>query len=90
MLRRSAVRSTATPAKFQLLGTQHVKPRSSGFGRLGKMRSKPGDNVAWYDKGPVEWLPRPVRLSYEHLDKARDWVMRETLDGRYEQINVIR
>lgn len=80
-MRRSVALLTATPDKFGILGTTHPAPRRGGVGRANKMRSKPSDNVAWYDKGPVEWLPRPVRLTYDHLDGLRDWMMRETLNG---------
>ncbi|CUF77766.1 Hypothetical protein, putative [Bodo saltans] len=85
MLRSSTILRTATPASFAILGTTFPKPKRTGFGRLNKMRSKASDNTAWYDKGPVEWLPRPVRLSYDTIDQLRDWMMRETLDGRTEE-----
>lgn len=78
------------PRQSRTPGTTHPKPKRGGFGRLNKMRSKPSDNTAWYDKGPVEWLPRPVRLTYSHLDQLRDWMMRETLDGKTEEFNKIR
>lgn len=81
---------TATPEKFGILGTTHPKPKRNGMGRENKMRSKPSDNVAWYDKGPVEWLPRPVRLTYDQLDQLRDWMMKETIAGRAEEFNKIR
>lgn len=81
---------TATPATFTSFGKTHEKPRRSGFGRNNKMRSKVSDNVAWYDKGPVEWLPRPVRLTYDQIDQLRDWMMRETLDGKTEEFFKIR
>lgn len=81
-MRRCGLLWTATPDKFSILGTTHPLPKRSGLGRNNKMRSKPSDNVAWYDKGPVEWLPRPVRLTYDHLDQLRDWMMRTTLDGQ--------
>ena len=90
MHRRTLALLTATPAKFTVFGTTHPKPKRNGFGRLNKLRSKPGDNVAWYDKGPVEWLPRPVRLTYDQLDQLRDWMMRETVDGRTEEFDKIR
>lgn len=89
-MRRSASLLTATPERFHILGTTHPKPKRGGLGRNNKMRSKPSDNVAWYDKGPVEWLPRPVRLTYEHLDQLRDWMMRETLSGSTTEFNRIR
>lgn len=81
---------TATPETFSILGTTHKKPARTGVGRENKMRSKPSDNVAWYDKGPVEWLPRPVRITYGQLDSLREWMMRETLDGKHEAFHNIR
>ncbi|CCW69219.1 unnamed protein product [Phytomonas sp. Hart1] len=89
-MRRTLVGCTATPEKYTILGTTHPHPRRTGFGRDNKMRSKPSDNVAWYDKGPVEWLPRPVRLTHDHLDRLRAWMMRETLEGRTEAFDRIR
>nr|CCC95613.1 unnamed protein product [Trypanosoma congolense IL3000] len=90
MIRPTCRVLTATPERFSILGTTHTKPKRTGFGRCNKMRSKPSDNVAWYDKGPVEWLPRPVRLTYDHLDQLQQWMMRATLDGRTEEFNYIR
>lgn len=90
MLRKNLLWKTATPEKFSILGTTHPFPKRTGFGRLNKMRSKPGDNVAWYDKGPVEWLPRPVRLTYGQLDELRDWMMRETLEVKTEEFHRAR
>lgn len=89
-MRSSLLLRTATPASFTILGTTFPKPKRNGFGRENKMRSKPSDNTAWYDKGPVEWLPRPVRLSYDTLDQLRDWMMRETLDGKTEEFVKVR
>ncbi|KAH9598004.1 hypothetical protein LSM04_000554 [Trypanosoma melophagium] len=89
-MRRTAVLCTATPERFTILGTTHPRPRRSGFGRNNKMRSKPSDNVAWYDKGPVEWLPRPVRLTASHNDQLRQWMMRATLDGNTDAIHAVR
>lgn len=90
MLFRTLVRRTATPESFSILGTTHPRPTRHGVGRENKMRSKPSDNVAWYDKGPVEWLPRPVRITYAQIDALRDWMMRETLDGKHEAFHHIR
>lgn len=90
MFVRSFIRRTATPESFSILGTTHPRPTRHGVGRENKMRSKPSDNVAWYDKGPVEWLPRPVRITYGQLDALRDWMMRETIDGKYEAFHHIR
>ncbi|ORC91370.1 uncharacterized protein TM35_000063750 [Trypanosoma theileri] len=89
-MRRTAALLTATPERFTILGTTHQRPRRSGFGRNNKMRSKPSDNVAWYDKGPVEWLPRPVRLTPNHNDQLRQWMMRATLDGNTDAFQHIR
>ncbi|EPY37550.1 hypothetical protein AGDE_05671 [Angomonas deanei] len=79
MFRRSLLPLTATPSSFKLLGTTMKPPARNGVGRENKMRSKPSDNTALYDKGPVEWIPRPVRLTYAQLDQLRDFMMRETL-----------
>jgi hypothetical protein len=51
---------------------------------------KQTDNTPFFDRGPVEWLPRPVRLDYDTLDEARDWMMRQTLDGQVEEFNTMR
>eukprot|EP00796_Vickermania_ingenoplastis_P008099 gene8099-5635_t len=90
MLCRTRFLLTATPEKFTILGTTHPRPTRHGFGRENKMRSKPSDNVAWYDKGPVEWLPRPVRITYRQLDELRDWMMKDTLQGKTESFHTIR
>ena len=54
------------------------------------MRSKVSDNVPWFDKGPVEWIPRPVRLPWSTVDDVRNWMMRETLDGHTAEFHKIR
>lgn len=55
-------------------------------------KGKPGDNTPIYDniRGPVEWLPRPVRLPWSTVDEARDWMMRATLDGQTAEFDNIR
>lgn len=53
-------------------------------------KAGPSDNSAAVDRGPVEWLPRPVRLPYSTLDELRDWMMRSTLDNKYEDFNRFR
>lgn len=82
-----------TISAAQIAGTlfkpQVKKPRK-GVGSFNKFRSKVSDNVPWYDKGPVEWIPRPVRLPYSTIDEAREWVMRQQLDGNHEPFNVMR
>ena len=65
-------------------------PPRRGIGRHNKMRSKPSDNTPWYDKGLVEWIPRPVRITTSTLDDLRDWVMRQTLDGKVDEIQKVR
>jgi hypothetical protein len=66
--------------------------RSSGLRLVQrkKFRNKPSENTPAWDKGPVEWLPRPVRMPYQTLDELRDWVMRRTLDNNYDDINAFR
>lgn len=81
---------TATPQAFTIYGTTFPKAARHGYGRSNKMRSKPSDNVAWYDKGPVEWLPRPVRITYLQLDALRDWMMKATIEGRHDSFDTIR
>eukprot|EP00760_Papus_ankaliazontas_P025238 PhM_4_TR2551/c0_g1_i1/m.2926 len=55
----------------------------------GNFKSRTSDNTPTYDLD-VEWLPRPARLGYYHLDEVRDWMMRETLDGKTEQFDYVR
>eukprot|EP00759_Apiculatamorpha_spiralis_P052745 PhF_6_TR5998/c0_g1_i1/m.8653 len=43
-------------------------------------KARPSDSTPMYELD-VEWLPRPSRLGYYHIDDAREWMMRETLDG---------
>ena len=53
-------------------------------------KGRASDNTPAYDKGPVEWLPRPVRLSWTTVDETRDWMIRQTLDGKTEEFDKIR
>lgn len=55
-------------------------------------KGKPSDNTPIYDavRGPVEWLPRPVRLPWSTVDETRDWMMRATLDGDSHEFDKIR
>lgn len=53
-------------------------------------KGRPSDNSPVFDKGPVEWLPRPVRLTFSTIDAAREFIMRQTLDGKTEEVDKIR
>lgn len=88
----AATPAAATPAAAGGGGgvVAFIEPIRRGFGRNNKIRSKAGDNNPYYDRGPVEWIPRPVRLTYSTIDQVREWMIRETLDGKTAEFNNIR
>ena len=53
-------------------------------------KGRPSDNSPSYDKGPVEWLPRPVRLTWSTVDDLQQWMIRQTLDGKQEEFDKVR
>lgn len=53
-------------------------------------KTKATDNTPDTTRGPVEWLPRPVRMTWQQLDELQQWSMRKQLDENYEDINKIR
>jgi hypothetical protein len=61
-----------------------------GRTKKAKRASRASDNTPLYDKGPVEWIPRPARLPVTTIDAARNWMMRQTLDGDMTEINRLR
>ena len=61
-----------------------------GKARTVKRASRASDNTPLYDKGPVEWIPRPARLAVSTIDETTAWMMRQTLDGDMTEINKIR
>lgn len=86
MLRSSCIALTATPATYSLYNPSFAaKPF-----RKSHLKKKLGDTAPQFDKGPIEWLPRPVKLAYYHIDELRDWMMRETLDGKTDEFNKLR
>jgi hypothetical protein len=58
--------------------------------RSKRAQAKPSDNTSAYDKGAVEWLPRPVRLTHTTIEGMQQLMMRQQLDAHYEEINKIR
>lgn len=55
-----------------------------------RIARKATDNTPVWDKGPVEWIPRPVRIPYATIDELQTAVMRQQLDGKWDDINRIR
>ena len=73
----------ATPCRLMLRVSQLLAKSKVRKGR-------PSDNTPAWDKGPVEWLPRPVRMPYSTLDELRNWVTRAQLDQQYDELNKLR
>ena len=48
------------------------------------------DNTPLWDKGPVEWIPRPIRITYATIDELQQTIMRQTIDGKWDDINRVR
>jgi hypothetical protein len=48
------------------------------------------DNTPAFNKGPVEWMPRPVHITYGLIEELQDKVMRQQLDGDQSDINQAR
>lgn len=59
------------------------------LGKPMRGRSRAGDAVPSYELD-VEWIPRPTWLAWYHVDDARKWMMRETLEGRTESFDHLR
>ena len=53
-------------------------------------KGRASDNTPLYDRGPVEWMPRPVRMPWSTIDETRDWMMRATLDGNTDEFDKLR
>uniref|UniRef100_A0A7S1L875 Uncharacterized protein n=1 Tax=Neobodo designis TaxID=312471 RepID=A0A7S1L875_NEODS len=53
-------------------------------------RKRPNDNNPDMNQGPVEWLPRPVRFTWAHVDELQQWSMRKQLDADYDELNKFR
>eukprot|EP00758_Cryptobia_borreli_P008964 Tbor_TRINITY_DN5431_c1_g3::TRINITY_DN5431_c1_g3_i1::g.24774::m.24774 len=85
-MKRTTIVFTATPSTYKYFDPA-FKGKNS---KKGYLRLKAGDNVAQYDKGPVEWIPRPVRLTYANLDDLRNWMMQETVQGKTDEFTKIR
>lgn len=86
MLRATAPALTATPASYKVF----LPTFKANRGRKAFKKPKAGDTTPQFDKGPVEWMPRPVKLSYQHIDELRDWMMRETIDGRNDHFHKVK
>ena len=67
-----------------------VRPVGRLRDRYKSRRTKPTDNNPDMTRGAVEWLPRPVRLTYSHVNELQEWSMRQQLDGDYTEINHMR
>ena len=57
-----------------------------------RIARKATDNTPITDNkvGPVEWIPRPVRMTYQTIYELQDIIMRQQLDGAYQDINRVR
>ncbi len=65
----------------------------SAFGRFNRMKRnrkvRPTDNTP-DTSAAVEWLPRPVRMSWGQLRELQDWSMRRQLENDYTDVNKMR
>jgi hypothetical protein len=51
---------------------------------------KQTDNKSFYDKGEVEWFPRPIHWSWKMVHDVNNTVMRMQLDGEMAEVEKFR